>query len=79
MYGYIMSHPKQEILKVIQDDPGISNVEIAQRLGLDRSTVYWHLQQFLDEKMVVSLWDGRSMKYTLTMEVEEIMKKYRIQ
>ncbi|MFA5236931.1 MAG: winged helix-turn-helix transcriptional regulator [Methanoregula sp.] len=79
MYGYIMSHPKQEILKVIQDEPGISNKEIAQRLGLDPSTVYWHLKQFLEEKMIVSQWDGGSMNYTLTMEVDDILKKYRIQ
>jgi predicted transcriptional regulator len=78
MYGYIMSHPKQEILTVIRNEPGISNKEIAQHLGLDRSTVYWHLRQFLDEKMVVSRWDGRNMNYNLTPDVEDIMKEYRI-
>ncbi len=78
MYGYIMSHPKQEMLKIIQNEPGISNKDIAERLGLDRSTVYWHLQQFLDEEMVESNWDGRNRNYCLTSEVEEILKKYRI-
>lgn len=78
MYGYIMSHPKQEILKVIQDEPGISNKDIAQRLGLGQSTVHWHIQQLLEEKMVVSRWDGKSMNYALAPDVEEIMKKYRI-
>jgi predicted transcriptional regulator len=78
MYGYIMSHPKQDLLKIIQSEPGISNKDIAERLGLDRSTVHWHLQQFLDEKMVESRWDGRNMSYSLTQEVDEILKKYRI-
>jgi len=78
MYGYIMSHPKQEILKVIRNEPGISNKEIAQHLGLDRSTVHWHIRQFLDEKIVVSLWDGRNMNYSLSPDVEDIMKKYRV-
>jgi predicted transcriptional regulator len=78
MYGYIMSHPKQEILKIIQDEPGIGNKDIAERLGLDRSTVHWHLSQFLDEKMVVSQWDGRNLNYSLTQEVDEILKKYRL-
>ena len=73
-----MSHPKQEILTILQNEPGISNKKIAERLGLDRSTVHWHLQQFLEEKMVESRWDGRNMNYRLTLEVEEILKKYRI-
>ena len=78
MYGYIMSHPKQDLLKIIRSEPGISNKDIAERLGLDRSTVHWHLQQFLDEKMVESRWDGRNMSYSLTPEVEDILKKYRL-
>ena len=77
MYGYIMSHPKQEILKIILNTPDISNKEIAERLQMDRSTVYWHLRQFLDEKMVVSRWDGRNMNYSLSPDVEDILKKYR--
>jgi predicted transcriptional regulator len=78
MYGYIMSPPKQEILKIIQNESGISNKEIAERLGLDKSTAHWHLQQFLNEKMVVSQWDGRNLNYSLTQEVDEILKKYRL-
>jgi predicted transcriptional regulator len=78
MYGYIMSHPKQEILKIIQNEPGISNKDIAQCLGLNPSSVHWHIRQFLDEKMIVSRWDGRDMNYALAPEVEEIMMNYRI-
>jgi len=69
---------KQEMLKIIRGKPGISNKDIAERLGLDKSTVHWHLQQFLDEKMVVSQWEGRNMNYCLTLEVEDILKKYRL-
>lgn len=78
MYGYIMSHPKQEILSVIRNEPGISSKEIARHLGMAPSTVHWHLRQFLDEKMVVSQWDGRNVNYSLTPEVENIMTEYRI-
>lgn len=74
LYGYIMNPAKWEILKTILDNPGISNKEIADRLQLDRSTIYWHLQHFLNEKMVMSQWDGRTMNYVLSPDVEEIMK-----
>jgi len=77
MYGYIMNPVKQEILNLILNRPGISNKEIAERLQLKRNTVHWHLQQFLDEKMVVSRWDGKSIKYFLLPEVEAILREYR--
>jgi predicted transcriptional regulator len=77
VYGYIMNPSKQEILTIILNRPGINNKEIAESLQLKRNTVHWHLQQFLDEKMVVSRWDGRNMNYFLLPEVEEILKEYR--
>ena len=76
VYGYIMNPAKREILDVIREQPGISNKEIAERLLLKRNTVHWHLQQFLNENMVVSRWDGKNMNYILLPEVETIMKEY---
>ncbi|MDO9324524.1 MAG: winged helix-turn-helix transcriptional regulator [Methanoregula sp.] len=77
MYGYIMNPSKREILDTILHTPGINNKEIAERLQIDRSTVYWHLQPLLEEEMVVSRWDGRSMNYILFPEVEDIMREHR--
>ena len=76
MYGYIMNPAKSEILNLILNRPGISNKEIAEHLHLKRNTVHWHLQQFLDEKMVVSRWDGRNMNYIILPDVEAILRKY---
>jgi predicted transcriptional regulator len=77
VYGYIMNPAKQEILKIILDNPGISNKGIADNLQQDPSTVYWHIQQFSDEKMIMAEWDGRYMNYILYPEVEAILKEYR--
>lgn len=77
VYGYCMNPIKHAILTTILNQPGICNKEIAQRLQTDRSTVHWHLQQFLDEKMVVFRWDGRTLNYFLFPEVEEILQQYR--
>lgn len=77
LYGYIMNPSKREILDTILNTPGISNKEIAERLQIDRSTVYWHLQPLLEEEMLVSQWDGRSMNYILFPEVEAILREQR--
>jgi predicted transcriptional regulator len=76
VYGYIMNPSKKEILNMILIQPGISNKEIAERLHLKRNTVHWHLQQLLEEEMVVSRWDGRSMNYILLPDVEGILREY---
>jgi len=77
VYGYIMNPAKREILDTILNTPGISNKEIAERLQINRSTVYWHLKPLLEEEMVVSRWDGRNMNYVLLPEVEDILREYR--
>lgn len=77
VYGYIMNPAKREILNTILDKPGISNKEIAATLQFDPSTTHWHLQQFLEEQMIVSRWDGRNTNYFLSQEVEDILREYR--
>ncbi len=72
-----MNPAKREILDTILNTPGISNKEIAERLQINRSTVYWHLQPLLEEEMVVSRWDGRNMNYILFPEVENLLREYR--
>jgi predicted transcriptional regulator len=76
VYGYIMNPAKREILNTIRTYPGISNKEIAERLQFDPSTIHWHLQQFLEEEMVASRWDGRNVNYILSPDVEAILKDY---
>jgi predicted transcriptional regulator len=77
MYGYIMNPSKREILETILDKPGICNKEIADCLQTDPSTVHWHLQQLLEEEMVVSHRDGRIVNYILFPDVEVILRKLR--
>lgn len=77
IYGYIQNPAKRQILSEILQNPGISNKEISERLKLGKSTVHWHLQQFLQENMVVGQWDGRNMNYILLPEVEEILNESR--
>ena len=77
VYGYILNPAKRDILNMILNQPGISNKEIAATLQFDPSTIHWHLQQFFEEKMIVSHWDGRNTNYFLSREVEDILREYR--
>lgn len=76
IYGFIMNPAKRDILNMILNQPGISNKEIAATLQFDPSTIHWHIQQFLEEKMIVSHWDGRNTNYFLLPDVENILREY---
>jgi predicted transcriptional regulator len=78
VFGYISNPTKRKILLTILHEPGISNTGIAKKIQLDKSTIYWHLCQFLHEKMVVRRWDGRKMKYEVTPEIGEILKTFSL-
>ena len=66
VYGYLRNPRKRQILVAILNEPGISNIALAGQLHLDKSSVYGHLHQFLDEKMVECHWDGKNMCYSVT-------------
>ncbi len=71
--GYIQNPAKRQILLVIRNEPGINNTAIAERLQIDKSSVYRHLSQFLDEKMVECHWNGKNRCYHVTSDVEKIL------
>lgn len=76
VFGYIQNPEKRQILFVIQNEPGISNTALAERLHLDKSSVHRHLRQFLDEKMVECHWDGKNMCYSVTPDVEKMLGEF---
>ena len=76
VYGYIRNPRKRQILVTILNEPGISNIAIAEQLHLDKSSVYRHLRQFLDEKMVECRWDGKNMRYSVTLDVEKMLGEF---
>jgi predicted transcriptional regulator len=75
VFGYIRNPTKQRILFTILREPGISNSAIANRLHNDKSSIYRHLCQFLDEHMVECHWNGKNMCYTVTPETGKILNE----
>ena len=75
VFGYIRNPTKQRILVTILQEPGISNSAIADRLHHDKSSIYWHLCQFLDEHMIECHWNGKNMCYNVTPETGKILNE----
>jgi predicted transcriptional regulator len=45
-------------------------------LHLDKSSVHWHLHQFLNEKMIEGHWDGKNVGYSVTPEVVKMLAEF---
>lgn len=53
----------KEILDVIRKKPGASNKLISDIVGIDKSTVHWHIKRLLQAGMVKIKRKGNSAKY----------------
>jgi len=53
---------RRRILKIVQERPGISNKNISDAIGIDKSTVHWHIKCLCDVGAVRVEHDGRDVR-----------------
>lgn len=56
------SKTTSEILKIIQESPGINPSEISRILNLSRNTIKYHIDKLSEEKMVNLIKKGRKIE-----------------
>jgi predicted transcriptional regulator len=73
----VISHIKNEtsknLLHAIMDDPGVTNQKLSERFSLDKSSVHWHMERFLNDNLVTFEQDGRYKKYFLEPGVSKFL------
>ncbi len=73
----ILSHIKNEtsknLLQAINDDPGVTNQRLSERFRLDKSSIHWHMERFLNDNLVRFEQDGRYKKYFLEPDVSKYL------
>lgn len=62
------SKTKFEILNLIEDNPGINPSKIAARLNLNKSSVKYHVDKFIEEKLILNELDGRKIRLYVKQE-----------
>ncbi|MBM4247901.1 MAG: winged helix-turn-helix transcriptional regulator [Euryarchaeota archaeon] len=65
-----MNHIQHEILKIIRENPGISQKEIARRIGLSTPTVHYHINIMMSARVINVRRVGRETQ-CFVEEVEE--------
>ena len=60
-----------QALTAIRQHPGITRRELAKLLHLSPSACDWYLQRFLEEDLLITIFDGIHTHYRLTREAED--------
>lgn len=73
----ITSHIRGETSRIllwsILESPGITNQGLAKTLRMDKSTVHWHTNKFLEDNMIRFEKEGRYLKYYVKDDVAVVM------
>ncbi len=75
MYIIISQEKEKQAITIILNHPGITKQELAGKLRISRTACNWYLQRFLDDGMIMIVFDGVHNKYRLTNEAETACKK----
>ena len=60
------------ILKIVQERPGISNKHISDAIGIDKSTVHWHVKCLCDAGALRVEYDGRDVRIYPQTAITEV-------
>ena len=63
--SYSKNDTSKNLLYAIMDEPGVTNQKLSERFRLDKSSIHWHMERFLNDNLVRFEQDGRYKKYFL--------------
>ncbi len=66
---HLRNGTRRQIFTLLLEKPGITQSEIADIIGISRSTIAWHLQRLAADGLVEANRDGRTVRYALTSRV----------
>ncbi len=72
--SYMKNETSKNLLCAILEEPGVTNSRLSERFRLDKSSVHWHLERFLNDSLVRFEQDGRYKKYFLEPGVEKLLR-----
>ncbi|WP_231476538.1 winged helix-turn-helix transcriptional regulator [Methanoculleus sp. MH98A] len=65
---HLRNGTRRQIFALLLEKPGITQSEIAEIVGISRSTAAWHLRRLAADGLVEANRDGQTVCYTLTGE-----------
>lgn len=64
---------RRQILGLLLEEPGVTQSEVADTIGVARSTVAWHMRRLVADGLVGANRDGRMVRYALTSRTLHVL------
>lgn len=71
--AYLWNPTAEQILSIVQSNPGITQGDIARQLSLASPTVHWYMQRFTNDGIVKAQHSGRFTNYNITREAFQVL------
>jgi predicted transcriptional regulator len=72
---YVRNETSRNLLQAIMDHPGITNSNLAEQFQLDKSSIHWHINRFLKDRMIRFEQDGKYKRYFVSDEAKGVLSK----
>lgn len=74
IYAHANNEISRRLLKVMLEDPGLNSVALAHVVGLDKSTISWHMQRLRKDGLVHMVREGRQKRCFINDQARAILK-----
>jgi len=68
--SHLRSDASRSIISVIMENPGINNQKLSEKLCMEKSLVYRHVQKLLEDNIITYEWEGKSKLYYIDMDAK---------
>jgi predicted transcriptional regulator len=74
--AHLQNQTSRSVLLLVLDQPGITNQEMAERLGLEKSAIHWHADKFLHDGLISYRQDGKFKRYFIGDNSRLLVEKF---
>ena len=74
--AHLQNQTGRSVLLLVLEHPGITNQELAERLGVEKSAIHWHVDKFLLDGLISYRRDGKFKRYFIGDNSRLIVEKY---
>ena len=74
--AHLQNQTSRSVLLMVLEEPGITNLEMAERLDIEKSAINWHINKFLHDGLISYRRDGKFKRYFIGDNSRLIVEKY---
>ncbi len=73
--AYVKNDTSKSLLYAIMEEPGVTNKMLSEKFNLDKSSIHWHIERFINDRLVKFEQEGKNKKYFLEPDVIKLLTR----